>query len=549
MEKPYDIHLGVVKPTNPLYGRFPYGQRFPYMLCSLQSRALRLLTVNAMFDAFPQYLRERVQWCLWRYKTRDDGSKTKVPHQISGWEAKSNNPQTWASFDAVVATFKEGGWDGIGVFVADDDNLTFIDFDDPWKLKPDGSFVHADPDAVYARQQAIVADMDTYTERSPSKLGVHCFVWGKVPHGRRREGIEMYSRGRFFTVTGESLHNSPKEIREWPHLNILWEELKSESEGGNVDTSQMGSWGTATESDEVICEPAANAANGELFETLYKGEWQGKYQSQSEADQALINIVQFYTEDRLQIGRIFHASALGKRSKAGRVDYITGNINKAFDQALKPVDMSGFFALMEKELSSLVPSASQKLLPAGAAFDRASPATPSPPPEVPHTPLAAGVLNLDQIDPNYYRKFPPTHLLRLVVDYIFNSSPRPNYDVSLVGALGLLSGICGRAYNVSGTGLNHYLMLLGVTGVGKDAAGAGINRIVNILAECPDPANNLLRNEAIRQFLGPSQIAQGQAVGAFLASMGTPCCVSVIGEFGYRLKQITDPRAKTPIVP
>ena len=207
--------------------------------------------------------------------------------------------------------------------------------------------------------------------------------------------------------------------------------------------------------------------------------------------------------------------------------------------------MSGFFSLMEKELSSLVPSASQKLLPAGAAFDRASPATQPPPPEVPHTPLAAGVLDLDKIDPGYYRKFPPTHLLRLVVDYIFNSSPRPNYDVSLVGALGLLSGIAGRAYNVSGTGLNHYLMLLGVTGVGKDAAGAGINRIINILAECPDPANNLLRNESIRNFLGPSQIASGQAVGAFLASMGTPCCVSVIGEFGYRLKQITNPGANS----
>ena len=132
-----------------------------------------------MFDAFPQYLRERVQWCMWRYETRDDGSKTKIPYQRSGHPAKSNNPQTWSSFDAVVATFKEGGWDGIGVFVAEDDNLTFIDFDDPWKLKPDGSYVHADPDAVYARQQAIVADMDTYTERSPSKLGVHCFVMGK----------------------------------------------------------------------------------------------------------------------------------------------------------------------------------------------------------------------------------------------------------------------------------------------------------------------------------------------------------------------------------
>jgi hypothetical protein len=42
-------------------------------------------------------------------------------------------------------------------------------------------------------------------------------------------------------------------------------------------------------------------------------------------------------------------------------------------------------------------------------------------------------------------------------------------EVALVSALGLVSGICGRKFNVSDTGLNIYLTLIMGTGMGKDA--------------------------------------------------------------------------------
>ena len=45
-----------------------------------------------------------------------------------------------------------------------------------------------------------------YAEISPSGTGIHIIVCGTVRSGGMRRGpVEMYSRGRYFTITGLSL--------------------------------------------------------------------------------------------------------------------------------------------------------------------------------------------------------------------------------------------------------------------------------------------------------------------------------------------------------
>jgi putative DNA primase/helicase len=45
-----------------------------------------------------------------------------------------------------------------------------------------------------------------YVEISPSGTGIHIIVEGSVRDGGMRKGkVEMYGRGRFFTITGRSL--------------------------------------------------------------------------------------------------------------------------------------------------------------------------------------------------------------------------------------------------------------------------------------------------------------------------------------------------------
>jgi hypothetical protein len=64
---------------------------------------------------------------------------------------------------------------------------------------------------------------DTYAEVSPSGFGIKIFCKGVVPKGLKvpvdpakpdEDAIEIYSAGRYFTVTGRRFRNAPPQIEE-----------------------------------------------------------------------------------------------------------------------------------------------------------------------------------------------------------------------------------------------------------------------------------------------------------------------------------------------
>jgi hypothetical protein len=120
-----------------------------------------------------------------------------------------------------------------------------------------------------------------------------------------------------------------------------------------------------------------------------------------------------------------------------------------------------------------------------------------------------------------------------IAQFIYTAAPRPVPEIALAAAIGLMAGVCGRAYNVSGTGLNQYVLLLANTGTGKEAMASGIDKIVNAVS---------MQVPVASEFIGPSEIASGQALVKFLANK-SQSFVSVLGEFGIRLQAMSDPRA------
>lgn len=61
----------------------------------------------------------------------------------------------------------------------------------------------------------VLDELDSYTEFSPSGRGLHVLARAELPPGGRRKGrVEMYDRGRFFTVTGRHLPGTPRGIEE-----------------------------------------------------------------------------------------------------------------------------------------------------------------------------------------------------------------------------------------------------------------------------------------------------------------------------------------------
>lgn len=166
-------------------------------------------------ENIPLQLRERNQWCVWKSIVRD-GQATKLPFQVDGGAAKSNDPATWTTFEAALAAAPK--YSGIGFVFDSNDPYCGVDLDgcrDPKTGKC----------AEWAR--SIILELKTYAEVSPSGTGVKLFCRGKLPfpNGKKIEvtepsvsdktpAIELYDHGRYFAVTGLRLTGQPHEPQD-----------------------------------------------------------------------------------------------------------------------------------------------------------------------------------------------------------------------------------------------------------------------------------------------------------------------------------------------
>lgn len=151
------------------------------------------------FENIPISLKKIPRWVLWRYVEVGDGSNrrwAKLPVQSTGSSASSVDAETWADFLHVQEAYQSGRFDGIGFVFDGSDSIVGIDLDDC--LSDSGLNEFA---------QAFVNGVKGYCEVSPSGTGVKLFTKAKlqVAHVDHSKGLEVYPRGRYFTVTGHSM--------------------------------------------------------------------------------------------------------------------------------------------------------------------------------------------------------------------------------------------------------------------------------------------------------------------------------------------------------
>lgn len=287
------------------------------------------------FKAIPSELKQLNNWCVWRFEKRSGDKPTKVPLNANNPSqfAKSNDTETWSSFGQALQTYQSGVVDGIGFFFSPP--YVGIDLD------------HVDDDLHRFKQgdrtDNIVAEFyesfQSYGEISPSGQGIHIIIKGKIPGKKRRKGnVEMYSSGRFFTMTGNSLKKystveyAQKEIFE----RIYSKHLETKN---NVlplpDRREHGLTGHNLSEGEVIRQALASK-QGELFQKLLDGEWEEHYDSQSEADLAFANMLAFWcAKDFGQMDSIFRQSGLYRDKwdrKTGETTYGAATLQKAINE-------------------------------------------------------------------------------------------------------------------------------------------------------------------------------------------------------------------------
>src|SRR5262249_11262241 len=169
--------------------------------------------LEVLADGIPDTLKDRPQWVVWRYEWkpptgRAAGKWDKPPRQArTGNLASTTDPKTWCSVEEALDAYLRGGLDGIGKVLAPDDDLSGADFD---KCRHPLTG-HIDPGAAFA-----IRRLDSYSELSPSGCGVRVLGFGKLPDGKgAKKGLaEVYCQGRYLTVTGHHLPDSPATIQE-----------------------------------------------------------------------------------------------------------------------------------------------------------------------------------------------------------------------------------------------------------------------------------------------------------------------------------------------
>lgn len=163
------------------------------------------------FDNIPVELKKIPRWVLWRETEIGEAPNNrmaKLPFQVSGHKASSTNPNNWSDFFTVEDAYQKGNYSGVGFVFVEDDNLVGIDLDDVRDI---------DSGELTPFAQNIVDNVIGYSEVSPSGTGLKIFTRGdfEFAHVDHDLGFEAYSKGRYFTVTGNKLGGGiPTEVQD-----------------------------------------------------------------------------------------------------------------------------------------------------------------------------------------------------------------------------------------------------------------------------------------------------------------------------------------------
>jgi putative DNA primase/helicase len=247
----------------------------------------------------PRELQDYQQWVCWKRVNR---TQTKLPiSPATGRAASCTDPASWGGYRQARAAASRFRLDGIGFVFTIADPYTGVDLDccrrDNGDLEPWAA--------------ALVERLDSYTEWSPSGEGLHILVKASLPEGggRRTSGIEIYSSGRYFTITGDQLKRTSSAIKNrQAEILDLVAALDKNSQRPLERYSPLCS---VARTDEELILRAQRAKNGAKFQRLWAGDTSDYDGDHSRADGALCSLLAYYTDgEQARVDRLFRRSGL-----------------------------------------------------------------------------------------------------------------------------------------------------------------------------------------------------------------------------------------------
>lgn len=283
-----------------------------------------------MYEKIPKELKELNRWCCFKLVWDENRKKyTKLPYDAkTGMLAKSNDERTWSDFQTALFAIQYRGFDGLGFFFKE----PYIGIDLDNVRNEIERYLNDD------HENNIVSEfidlLGSYAEISPSGNGVHIIVKGELPpNGRRKGNVEIYTSGRFFTMTGNIIggYTQIYDDTDYGKIKYLHSKYIASSEP-EIKHPLQQKIGNDLSIDEII-ELAYKSKNGLRFKLFMEGGWEQFYPSQSEADLAFANDLAFWTNrDFDKMDAIFRRSSLMREKwdrKQNNSTYGAETLNKA----------------------------------------------------------------------------------------------------------------------------------------------------------------------------------------------------------------------------
>lgn len=296
------------------------------------------IPLSVLPGSIPEVLIRVPQWVGWTY--RFAGKRwTKIPiDPATGGNASVTNPATWATFGRALARSDHPGMAGVGFVLTDTDPFVAIDLD------------HCrDPTTRVLTSFAarIVAEVDSYTEVSPSGTGLRIFVVGTMPQaGRRRadddtkSGIEIYASARYLTATGHHLAGTPttiedrfQELLDLDHRFFAAPDpaapQRRSPSGWSGESSSPTTPSTVPKVSDAVVLQHARDRYGDRVDRLIAGDLSDYGGDHSGADLGFLTMLARFTQDEGQLDRLVRHSGLCREKWTDRPDYRARTIAKA----------------------------------------------------------------------------------------------------------------------------------------------------------------------------------------------------------------------------
>lgn len=268
-----------------------------------------------LYNNIPKEMKEYPNWLV---------RKGKIPYSpVTG--INGNRVEHCGTYEQAIKVLECGQYDGIG-FQFSGSPFTGIDLDHCVKDVNTGEINEFATDIIIMCQ--------SYWEYSPSRTGIHIIVYGEIPEALKRKEIEMYSEGRYFTVTGDVFAYSDI-VNGQEAIDNIYKQF-----GITASSIKAIAWGDYKELNEVeimqLVTKIKKYDNTGKFTMLYNTGDISAYKSGSEADSALLTILAYWTKgDPVQMEQIFSNSPLSKRLSSdgknhwARLDYRKRTIERA----------------------------------------------------------------------------------------------------------------------------------------------------------------------------------------------------------------------------